>query len=392
VSSSLTVESITKRHGATTVLKGVSLDVDAGEFITLVGPSGCGKTTLLRIIAGLAAQDGGRVSVAGQTVDHLPPKARGVAMVFQSYALYPHMTVMENISTPLTHHRLLPLARLPGIGRLLPGTAQVRRGIRQDVERVARQVELSDLLDRKPGQLSGGQRQRVALARAMVRDPSVFLMDEPLSNLDARLRVHMRGELSDLHRRLGATFLYVTHDQVEAMTMSNRVAVMMDGEVIQLASPGALYDDPADLRVARFIGSPEINTFAATLAADHRPLLDGRPLDLAVGGQAGDRVTIAVRPERLALAPPGGDLSPGGLRLEATLHRVENLGHEVQATFDRPDGAGDVVLRMDSAQWRARLGRGEGPLVLTAAADDLLVFDAAGRRLRSADRSMARAS
>jgi multiple sugar transport system ATP-binding protein len=226
------------------VLKAVSLDVRDGEFLTLVGSSGCGKSTILRVIAGLESQDTGAVRIAGRSVDHLRPKQRNVAMVFQSYALYPHMSVKDNIAMPLIMQRLRLAERLPVIGRLSPRRAGVVEEIDGEVSAVARQLQIEQLLARKPSQLSGGQRQRVALGRAMVRRPDVFLMDEPLSNLDAKLRVHMRTELTDLHRRLGVTFVYVTHDQVEAMTMSDRVALMDEGRIVQLGAPADLYHDP----------------------------------------------------------------------------------------------------------------------------------------------------
>jgi multiple sugar transport system ATP-binding protein len=257
--AAVALREIRKSFGSTSVLKNVSLEIASGEFLTLLGPSGCGKSTLLRIIAGLEAQDAGTVTIGDRVVDGLRPKLRDVAMVFQSYALYPHMTVAQNMGLPLRMRRLSFAQRLPFIGRLLPGTQRVAEEIDNEVVRTAKALEIGHLLHRKPGQLSGGQRQRVAVGRAMVRHPAVFLMDEPLSNLDAQLRVQMRTEIKDLHRRLGATFVYVTHDQSEAMTLSDRVAVMLQGDLLQVGSPQQIYADPADLRVAEFIGSPRIN-------------------------------------------------------------------------------------------------------------------------------------
>lgn len=228
------IEAVSKSFGDTSVLKSVDLSVRDGEFLTLIGASGCGKSTLLRIIAGLQAQDSGTVRIAGAPVDHLRPKQRRVAMVFQTYALYPHMTVAENIGMPLQMDRTWLPERLPLVGWLSPRRRRIQACLRAAVTDVARQLQIEDLLNRRPAQLSGGQRQRVALGRAMVRNPDVFLMDEPLSNLDASLRVHMRRELADLHARLGTTFIYVTHDQVEAMTMSDRVALMQDGDILQV--------------------------------------------------------------------------------------------------------------------------------------------------------------
>jgi multiple sugar transport system ATP-binding protein len=239
--ASVELRGIAKAFGRAQVLREVGLSVRDGEFLTLVGPSGCGKSTLLRIIAGLERQDGGTVAIGGAGVDHLRPAARNVAMVFQSYALYPHLSAFDNIATPLMMARLSLLERLPLLRHLSPRRRRVMRAIAEDVRAVAAQLRITELLARRPGQLSGGQRQRVALGRAMVRSPAVFLMDEPLSNLDATLRVHMRSELAELHARLGTTFVYVTHDQVEAMTMSDRVAVMDEGRILQLGSPAELY-------------------------------------------------------------------------------------------------------------------------------------------------------
>lgn len=262
--AALQLHHINRRFGSTLVLDGINLDIRDGEFLTLVGPSGCGKTTLLRIIAGLDHADEGQVAIDGVAVDNLPPKKRDVAMVFQSYALYPYMTVAQNMALPLIMRRLSWVQRLPLIGRWWPGSSVVRRELEDEVNQVAQSLGLGALLQRRPAQLSGGQRQRVALGRAMVRRPKVFLMDEPLSNLDAKLRVDTRAEIADLHRRLGTTFVYVTHDQVEAMTMSDRVALMMGGRILQLGTPQSLYDDPKDLRVAEFIGTPKVNVVLAS--------------------------------------------------------------------------------------------------------------------------------
>src|SRR5882757_790899 len=250
--SEISIRHIAKSFGAVSVLRGVSLEIEDGEFMTLLGPSGCGKSTLLRILAGLEHQDAGSVAIGGRTVDGVRPKRRDVAMVFQSYALYPHMTVGKNIALPLMMRRLSSWQRLPFIGRLLPGTAGARAEIEAAVLTTAKALGIDHLIHRKPGQLSGGQRQRVAVGRAMVRRPSVFLMDEPLSNLDAKLRVQMRAEIRTLQRELGVTTVYVTHDQSEAMTMGDRVAVMRKGVLQQVAAPHALYDDPDSLFVGAF--------------------------------------------------------------------------------------------------------------------------------------------
>ncbi|MGI9381898.1 MAG: ABC transporter ATP-binding protein, partial [Methyloligellaceae bacterium] len=255
----VTIKHVHKSFGPVEVLKGVSLDVQDGEFLTFLGPSGCGKTTLLRIIAGLEQHDSGTVEIGGKPVDNLRASRRDLAMVFQSYALYPHLTVAQNLATPLLLRDLGFWARLPLLGALVPGRRAKKQALGAVVRETAESLKIQHLLDRKPGQLSGGQRQRVALGRAMVRKPVAFLMDEPLSNLDAGLRVHMRAELADLHRSLGTTFIYVTHDQAEALTMSDRMAVMMEGDILQIGAPDDVYQDPQDLRVAEFVGSPKIN-------------------------------------------------------------------------------------------------------------------------------------
>jgi multiple sugar transport system ATP-binding protein len=266
--SGIVATGVSKSFGSTRVLGGVSLDIVSGEFVSLVGPSGCGKTTLMRIIAGLERPDSGRIEINQRDVTAIRAADRDVAMVFQNYALYPHLTVHQNISVPLVFRRLSAMERLPGVGRLVPGTAVRREEITALVRQSAGLLGLEALLARKPGQLSGGQRQRVALARAIVRQPKAFLMDEPLSNLDAALRVQTRKEIVEIHRRVGASTVYVTHDQSEAMTMSDRVAVMMGGDILQIATPEEIYANPVDLRVATFIGSPKINTLTAAVGDD----------------------------------------------------------------------------------------------------------------------------
>jgi multiple sugar transport system ATP-binding protein len=325
--ASLTLDSIEKSFDGTAVLRGISLDVADGEFLTLVGPSGCGKSTLIRIIAGLESQDRGTVAIGGASVDHLRPHERRVAMVFQSYALYPHMSVGANIALPLVMARLRLWERLPLLRLLSRRRRGVLRGVEDEVRAVARQLHIDNLLARRPGQLSGGQRQRVALGRAMVRQPAVFLMDEPLSNLDAKLRVHMRSELADLHQRLGATFVYVTHDQVEAMTMSDRIAMMELGQILQLGTPSELYERPLNVKVAAFIGSPSINLLPARVLERGAVELFGQRLPLAVGLPAGSRITVGLRPEAIGLER-GQAASEACSRAPATLHRKENLGPE----------------------------------------------------------------
>lgn len=306
-------------------LDALDLAVKEGEFLVLVGPSGCGKTTALRLVAGLEDATEGVLRIGDREVTHLPPRDRDVAMVFQHYALYPHMTVAANLAFPLR------LRRLP------------KAAVRAKVEEVAALLGLGQVLERKPAQLSGGQRQRVAMGRAIVREPAVFLMDEPLSNLDAKLRVQMRTELLRLQRRLGTATLYVTHDQVEAMTMGDRVAVLRGGVLQQCDTPQALYQRPANLFVASFLGSPAMNLFRATLAEDGRLLhlgsqrlplppdfLAGRP---ALAPYRGRPLVLGVRPEHLRLGP---DRAPVTLRAEVAL--VEALGAEqlVHFTIDAP--------------------------------------------------------
>jgi multiple sugar transport system ATP-binding protein len=373
---------LTKSFGAVRVLTDVSLGVRDGEFLTLLGPSGCGKSTLLRIVAGLERQDAGQVRLDLRPVDHEPPKRRNVAMVFQSYALYPHMTVFDNLALPLEMRRLSSWQRAPLLGRLLPAARAERRRIAGEVRATAAALAIEDLLGRKPGQLSGGQKQRVALGRAMVRHPAVFLMDEPLSNLDAKLRVHMRAELVELQRRLGATMIYVTHDQVEAMTMSHRVAVMLGGRLLQVASPRAIYADPACLDVAEFVGSPRINVLPARHRTDGGLEALGVALGPATRGMAGSGLRVGVRPEALELAPPG---APGCLA--ARVRHVEHLGpeclvHAEVGGLDRP-----LIARLEPA---AALGLEPGHAIgLRIAPDSALLFDGAGRRL---DGAIARAA
>ncbi|CZT37400.1 ABC transporter ATP-binding protein [Rhizobium sp. 9140] len=308
-SHAIDLRNIRKRFGPDEVLKGIDLSIRPGEFLSLVGMSGCGKSTLLRIIAGLESPDQGAVAIGGGEVTNVDPSDRNLAMVFQSYALYPHMSVRENIATPLRMRRLPLSARLPVVGGLF-GTSKIRNAITEDVERAAGMLQIGHLIDRKPSQLSGGQRQRVALARALVRSPAAFLMDEPLSNLDAKLRAHMRQELVSLHRRLGATFVYVTHDQIEALTMSDRIALMSEGRIEQLGTPDDLYRQPATLTVARFIGSPSINLLPVDVDTAGEISAFGQALGLRTAGETGP-ATLGLRSEDLFLAGEGRSLNEG---------------------------------------------------------------------------------
>jgi len=321
----LNIDSVVKGFGDIQVLNTVSLDVRPGEFISLVGPSGCGKSTLLRIIAGLEKQDSGSVSIGGSPVDELMPKERDVAMVFQNYALYPHMTVQQNISLPLEMSRLSWMQRLLIAGNLFTKAKKIKTNIAKDVLEICKSLQLEDLLHRKPAQLSGGQRQRVALARAMIRNPAVFLMDEPLSNLDAKLRIHLRNELVELHKRLKATFVYVTHDQSEAMTMSDRIAVMDSGKILQIGTPNELYAKPNSLKVAQFIGTPQINLFEL-IDAKNGIYFWGtatNPINL----QKKSAITLGLRPEHLIVE--SHRLSECDVQSSADILRVEDHGSEI---------------------------------------------------------------
>ncbi len=331
---------VEKRYGEVVAVRSLDLEVRPGELMVLVGPSGCGKSTLLRLIAGLVEPTAGEVWIGGRRVDDVEPGARDVAMVFQSYALYPHMTVAGNL----------------GFGLRVRGTP--RAGIERRVAEAAAALGLAELLSRRPGELSGGQRQRVALGRAMVRDPGVFLFDEPLSNLDAELRLRTRDEIAALHRRLGTTMIFVTHDQVEALSLGQRVAVMDRGRLHQVGTPEEVYRRPANLFVAGFVGSPPINRIA--LARDDAGRLAGGPFTLRAPSGV-DRATLGVRPEDLAVARtregdgdgPGGNRDSGGATgFRAIVLRVEALGSEQRVHLDGPGDAAWVArapptLRVD---------------------------------------------
>jgi multiple sugar transport system ATP-binding protein len=317
----LELRNLSKSFDSTPVLRSIDLSVDEGEFVAVVGPSGCGKSTLLRIIAGLEAHEAGEILISGVRVDALPPKARDIAMVFQSYALYPHMTVAQNLAFPLVMRDLSRLERLPLVRRLNHRVAAKYRDIRATIEETAALVELSSLLERKPKQLSGGQQQRVALARALVRQPSLFLLDEPLSNLDAALRASTRTEIVELQRRLGVTTVYVTHDQTEAMTMARRIAVMMDGKIVQMGQAEEIYQLPNDLRVAQFIGMPQMTLLPGDVRGGVIWVAGAQTLG-RIAEPASPRVTVGYRAEDIKLAD-GSTTSLTGI-----LRHVEFLGSE----------------------------------------------------------------
>jgi multiple sugar transport system ATP-binding protein len=366
----LTLRGIQKAFGDVPVLNTIDLDIADGEFLTLVGPSGCGKSTLLRIIAGLETQDKGSVSIGGAAVDHVRPHERRVAMVFQNYALYPHMSVFDNMALPLTMTRLNLLERLPLVRNLSPRRRRVMEEIARDVQAVAEQLRIEKYFNRRPAQLSGGQRQRVALGRAMVRHPEAFLMDEPLSNLDAKLRVHMRGELTELHARLGATMIYVTHDQIEAMTMSDRLAVMDQGDILQLGTPSEVYERPASIAVAQFIGSPAINLLPARVGLGSYVELFGRTLPIDVRNAPSAGLTIGVRPEAMRIGS-------GPCAVACKFRRRENLGSESILHFDLAASSGVPVLCRAANDAPIP----EGEVMLAFEPRDCHVFDDSGRRI-----------
>jgi multiple sugar transport system ATP-binding protein len=322
--ASVDIGKVDKFFGSTQVLYGVEIEIGDGEFVVLVGPSGCGKSTLLRMIAGLEEISRGEIAIGGRVVNNVPPKDRDIAMVFQNYALYPHMTVYDNMAFSLK------LAKAP------------KDEIQRRVQQAAEILGLQQFLARYPRQLSGGQRQRVAMGRAIVRDPQVFLFDEPLSNLDAKLRVQMRTEIKELHQRLKTTSVYVTHDQIEAMTMADRIVVMHDGVVEQVGDPLDLYDEPANLFVAGFIGSPAMNFIDATIrrngsvsavAAEGTQL----PLPATTGGRDGQSVVYGIRPEHLDLVDGAGGLPAEVVVVEPTgaeiLVFTHLAGQEVAVVF-----------------------------------------------------------
>jgi multiple sugar transport system ATP-binding protein len=346
----VTLEGLTKVYpGGTLAVQEFDLEIADGEFMVLVGPSGCGKTTVLRMVAGLEDITAGRVCINGTVVNDQNPRERDIAMVFQNYALYPHMTVAENIGFALN------LRKVP------------KRERQQKVQEAARILGLSEHLQRKPAQLSGGQRQRVAMGRAIVRQPAAFLMDEPLSNLDAKLRVQMRAEIMRLQRRIGVATMYVTHDQTEAMTMGDRVAVLRDGHLQQVAPPQVLYDHPANTFVAGFIGSPAMNMYRASLSEDGAAVRLGQqsiPLPGALRAERslephrGREVIVGIRPEHLhdaALAPAGGE---GSALLEGEVDVIESLGSEklVHFRIDAQRHRADEVLDPSDTQAGAELG------------------------------------
>jgi multiple sugar transport system ATP-binding protein len=376
----ITLDKLTKVYGdGTRAVSDLDLEIEDGEFVVLVGPSGCGKTSALRMVAGLEPITGGRVVIGGEVVNKLPPKDRDIAMIFQNYALYPHMSAFENMA----------------FGLKLRGMKKDRRADR--VRGAAKTLGLAEVLPKKPRTLSGGQRQRVAMGRAIVREPRAFLMDEPLSNLDAKLRVEMRAEIARLQRELGVTTIYVTHDQVEAMTLGDRVAIMRDGVLQQVAGPQALYDRPRNLFVAEFIGSPAMNLVGADVVRSNGDLVAKfGDTTLAIGEQVlssrpalprfeGRRLILGVRPEDIEDAAFGE-----GERLSAVVDIREDMGSEVFVHFDAgarmvpgedvKAAVGEEAAEVKSSAWVARLDRDttaveQQPIELTVDTNRLHFFD-----------------
>jgi len=343
--SSIVFDRVAKTYDKTPVVRGVDLDIQSGEFVVILGPSGCGKSTLLRMVAGLEAISGGEISIDGKIVNRLEPRERGCAMVFQNYALYPHMSVAENI----------------GYALKVSGVSKAER--QQRIATVAQTIGLTDFLDRKPGALSGGQRQRVAMARAMIREPKVFLFDEPLSNLDAQLRVQMRIEIRKLHNRLGVTSIFVTHDQIEAMTLADRLVVMNAGRIEQVGAPDDVYRRPATKFVAGFVGSPSMNLIECSVASPAQLRAQACVFHVAQSLPTGQKVLLGVRPEDVIVCAAQ---EPGAVHMDVDF--IEELG-----SFRMLHGRvaeGDFCVQIPASD-----RRGTGPLAFRLDPSKLHLFD-----------------
>ena len=343
IMSGVTLEKAVKRYGDTQVIHGVDLQIEDGEFCVFVGPSGCGKSTLLRMIAGLEETSDGQIRIGARDVTRLDPAERGVAMVFQTYALYPHMTVAENM----------------GFGLKMNGVPKGQ--IKAKVDDASRILKLDDYLSRKPAALSGGQRQRVAIGRAIVRGPEVFLFDEPLSNLDAELRVEMRVEIARLHREIGATMIYVTHDQIEAMTLADKIVVLRGGQIEQVGAPLELYNNPANKFVAGFIGSPAMNFLSGEASGGSVLCPDLMPETIPVGATRDGPVIVGVRPQGLTMDPEGNSH-----RIEFT----ERLGGVTYVHLSTPSGAMIVV----EVSGNSSISNGE-EVAISVNPSDIFLFD-----------------
>jgi lactose/L-arabinose transport system ATP-binding protein len=361
--SGLKLRRVSKSFGAVEVIKNVDLDINSKEFVVFVGPSGCGKSTLLRMIAGLEEVSSGDIEIGGQRVNDVDPSKRGIAMVFQTYALYPHMTVRENMGFAL---------RFAGVPK---------PEIAKQVDEAARMLELGPLMDRRPKELSGGQRQRVAIGRAIVRHPQVFLFDEPLSNLDAELRVHMRVEISRLHKELGVTMIYVTHDQTEAMTLADRIVVLRAGNIEQVGEPLDVYDDPANQFVAGFVGSPKMNFLKGRITESSGGAvtieltgLEGARIRKTLGGNlpaAGSAVIVGIRPEHFD--DPGKGNSEITLRIDIT----EHLG-STSYLYARTAEGEELIVERSTSREEADRER----VTVSIPASKVYLFDGSGQRLR----------
>ena len=369
---------ISKSFGSTEVIKSLDLSVSNGEFITIVGPSGCGKSTLLRIIAGLENQSTGDVIIDGNVVNNTRASERDLAMVFQSYALYPHLTVQQNMMVPLKLRRLSKLERFPIIGWLMPNRRSKLDEIMKKVQEASETLQITHLLDRKPGQLSGGQQQRVAVGRAMVREPVAFLMDEPLSNLDAGLRVHMRAEISELHRDLKTTFIYVTHDQAEALTMSDRMAVMMDGEILQLDTPNEIYNNPSNIRVAEFVGSPKINILQGECDDKGDIKCIGIKITDSIKLAQKGNISVGIRPEHMELVTSNNENVFKG----KIVYR-ENLGSDIFLHVTVNEGKQKIIVRSEPSMV---INSAVGDQVMIGwDKQNVMVFDVDGKNVTTKD-------
>ncbi len=360
--SELSLKNVVKRFGALEIIHGADLDVKDGEFVVFVGPSGCGKSTLLRMIAGLEDISGGEINIGGKVVNDVEPADRGIAMVFQSYALYPHMTVEENLSFGL---------RMNG---------NPKADTEKRVKHAANILQINELMQRRPKQLSGGQRQRVAIGRAIVREPEVFLFDEPLSNLDAELRVQMRVEISRLHKQLGTTMIYVTHDQTEAMTLADKIVVLRSGNIEQVGAPLDLYDDPANQFVAGFVGSPKMNFLKSkvieTGGGTATVAIAGEPnvrltLPVLSAVEKGADVTIGIRPEHFS------DAGQGDTDLTVSIDVAEHLGNTSYIYATTKGGEQMIIERPES-----RTAAERDTLTVGLTVKRVFLFDSAGKRLR----------
>lgn len=354
--TSVALSDVRKSYGGLEVIHGIDLTIEEGDFVVFVGPSGCGKSTLLRMIAGLEEVTDGEIAIKGRDVTDLDPSERGIAMVFQSYALYPHMSVRDNLAFGLKMARTNPTE------------------IESRVAAASAILKIDHLLDRRPGQLSGGQRQRVAIGRAIVRKPDVFLFDEPLSNLDAELRVSMRIEIARLHRELGNTMIYVTHDQTEAMTLADQIVVLRDGRIEQTGSPRQVYEDPANIFVAGFIGSPRMNLLEAEWLGEGKIRLAGATLDVALGDttlEPGGKLVFGLRPEHISVSAPGPQT------ISARVDFSEYLGGTRFLYCQLDDGQNLIVEQRDGKD----VVTGE-ILHLTAADDRRRYFGTTGERIR----------